>query len=103
MISRDFYENENTDAYIHITLTDEDDIPDAIGKLRSIYPNIMKLDYDNTRTRRDSTIEVSAGAEEKKPVELFAELFKAQNNTDLSDVQRGFVSTLIAEIWEDAN
>lgn len=102
LISRDFYEDKNTDAYIHITLTDEDDIPDAIGKLRSIYPNIMKLDYDNTRTQRDSTIEVSAGAEEKKPVELFAELFWTQNNKDMTDVQRCFVSSLIEEIWGDA-
>lgn len=41
----------NTDDYIYVTLTDEQDIPDAIGRLRILYPNIMKLDYDNTRTR----------------------------------------------------
>ena len=45
------YADTNTDDYIHVTLTDEDDVPDALGRLRSIYPNIMKLDYDNLRTR----------------------------------------------------
>ena len=35
----DFYKDMNTDDYFHITLTDEEDIPDAIGKLRCIYPN----------------------------------------------------------------
>ena len=42
--------------YLHITLTDEQDIPDAAGKLRAIYHNLMKLDYDNLRTRTDNTV-----------------------------------------------
>ncbi len=54
--SRNFYCGMDTKAYLHITLTDEDDIPDAIGKLQSIYPNIMKLDYDNRRTRSNALI-----------------------------------------------
>lgn len=52
LTSRDFYMGTAVDDYLHITLTDEEDILDAIGKLRSIYPNVMKLDYDNKRTRR---------------------------------------------------
>ena len=56
------YQGTNREDYLHITLTDEEDIPDAIGKLRVIYPNLMKLDYDNTRTRRSQTI---SGAEEQ--------------------------------------
>ena len=44
------YINTDTRDYMHIILTDEEDIPDAIGKLRAIYPNIMKLEYDNART-----------------------------------------------------
>ncbi len=34
---RDFYKNTTLpEDYIHITLTDEEDIPDAVGKLRSV-------------------------------------------------------------------
>ena len=33
-----FYRGTAVDDYLHITLTDEEDILDAIGKLRSIYP-----------------------------------------------------------------
>ena len=58
--ARSFYEGSRTDDYLHVTLTDEEDQPDAIGKLRAIYPNIMKLDYDNQRTR--SAAAVTAGA-----------------------------------------
>ena len=39
------------DDYLHVVLTDEEDVPDALARLRTIYPNIMKLDYDNRRTR----------------------------------------------------
>ena len=60
----------NTDDYLHITLTDEEDIPDAIGKLRCIYPNIMKLSYDNLRTRAAGTVRGTAEVEEKSPMEL---------------------------------
>ena len=49
LTAKSFYEGTATDDYLHITLTDEEDIPDAMNKLRVIYPNLMKLDYDNTR------------------------------------------------------
>lgn len=45
------YEQTNINDYLAITLTDEEDIPDAINRLRSIYPNIMQLTYDNLRTK----------------------------------------------------
>ena len=53
---RTFYTNTPTDDYLHVILTDEDDVPEAVGKLRLIYPNLMKLSYDNTRTREDNDL-----------------------------------------------
>ena len=94
------YQGTATEDYLHITLTDEEDIPDAIGKLRVIYPNLMKLDYDNTRTRQSQSI---TGAEEqarKSPLELFDELYEKQNNQPMSEEQRAFAERLIEEIWE---
>lgn len=95
------YESTNTEDYLHITLTDEDDIPDAIGKLRSIYPNIMKLDYDNLRTRGSGTVDAIENIESKSPFELFAELFKQQNNQDMSEEQEEIMRNLIDKIWEE--
>ena len=45
------YENTNTEDYVHITLTDEEDIPEVFSKLRTVYKNLMKIDYDNLRTQ----------------------------------------------------
>lgn len=85
--------------YMHITLTDEDDIPDAIGKLRAIYRNIMKLDYDNRRTRFRSDVLGTQDIEEKTPLDLFAEFYVLQNNQSMTGQQQAYVANLIAEIW----
>ena len=56
--------------YLQVTLTDEQDIPDAIAKLRSIYPNILELRYDNARTRAFGEITAEAEPERRTPMEL---------------------------------
>ena len=94
------YINTALEDYLHITLTDEEDIPDAISKLRVIYPNIMKLDYDNTRTRHDPTVHI-AEAESKSPLELFCDFYKQRNGRDMTGEERSFVSDLIENIWEE--
>ncbi|MEA4893965.1 MAG: exonuclease SbcCD subunit D [Oscillospiraceae bacterium] len=100
--SRSFYSDMDTNAYLHITLTDEEDIPDAIGKLQSIYPNIMKLDYDNRRTRTNAEIIGADDMESKTPIELFSEFYEKQNNQPISAEQGAFMSELIEKIWGEA-
>jgi len=99
---RNFYCGMDTNAYLHITLTDEEDITDAIGKLQSIYPNIMKLDYDNKRTRTNAEIIGADDVEIKTPIELFSEFYEKQNNQPISAEQCAFVSELIERIWGEA-
>lgn len=94
------YEGTDTDDYIHITLTDEEDIPDAIGKLRVIYPNLMKLDYDNKRTRKNSDIGKVQDVGCKTPLELFAELYEKQNNQPINEEQLKFMNELIEKAKE---
>lgn len=97
----DFYKDMKTDDYLHITLTDEEDIPDAIGKLRTIYPNIMKLSYDNLRTRAAVTVRGTAEVEEKSPMELLKEFYELQNNQPMTDEQEEIARGMMEEIWED--
>ena len=97
---KDNYINTNTDDYMHITLTDEEDIPDAIGKLRVIYPNLMKLDYDNKRTRSSAKLDIIENIEQRSPLDLFAEFYEKQNNQSMTDGQSEFMKSLIESIWE---
>lgn len=92
---KSFYQESPNDDYLHIILTDEDDIPDAIGKLRRIYPNLMKLSYDNKRTRANGIVDGGAATEQKSEIQLFEELYEKQNNQLFSDEQREFLTQLI--------
>ncbi len=102
LISKSFYDGTSyREDYIHITLTDEDDIPDAVSKLRIVYKNLMKLDYDNRRTRaRGQSEAVAADVETKTPLELFDDLFALQNNQPMNEQERGYMSQLIESVWE---
>lgn len=96
------YENTDTRDYLHITLTDEEDVPDALAKLRVIYPNLLKLDYDNRRTRTQNQIMGAEEVEQKSPLELFAQFYQLQNNQPLTLEQRTLVKDLMEQIWEGA-
>lgn len=101
LMLKSFYENTSlTDDYVHITLTDEEDIPDVITKLRVVYKNIMKLDYDNQRTKKSSEINLINDMDSKSPLELFDTFYELQNGKHLSDTQRVFLKNIIEEIWE---
>lgn len=95
------YANTDTRDYVRITLTDEEDIFDAVGKLRAIYPNLMKLDYDNARTRQNQTVTISGEEEEKDPLTLAEELFVMQNNKPMSDEQKEYMHEMIRRVWEE--
>lgn len=95
-----FYENTTwQDDYMHITLTDEEDIPDALTKLRVIYKNIMKLEYDNRRTRHSAQIIGASDVKSKSPLEHFEEFYELQNGQPMSDEQRAFLTEIIESIW----
>ncbi len=102
LISPDFDCGGANDDYIHIVLTDEDDVPDAVGKLRSIYPRIMTIEYDNTRTRMMNTVEMSSDKplRAKSSEELFEELYELQNGTCLTDTQKETVREIMSELQE---
>lgn len=95
-----FYEGTSyREDYVRITLTDENDVPDAIGRLRVVYRNLMKLDYDNERTRKGAD-EFELPVEKRTPFELFSEFFEMQNNKPMSKEQADLAMELIEDIWE---
>ena len=102
LTSLQYYESkpELRESFVRVTLTDENDIPDAIGKLRSIYHNIMELNYDNKRTQTNNSIVVNKDDGKKKtPVELFAEFYETQNGeSSLTTEQQAFISEIMERI-----
>lgn len=98
LMDKKTYEGETVDDYLYIVLTDEEDVPDALGKLRTVYPNIMKLRYDNTRTRTEQVIDDGVVLEGKSMIELFDELYEKQNNQPMNDEQRAFMLDVIGTV-----
>ena len=96
-----YTDNPIIENYLRITLTDEEDIPDAVGRLRMIYKNLMRLDYDNKRTRANNVITGAVDTETKSAYELFAEFFEKQNNAPMSDEQSAYMKELIEKIEEE--
>ncbi|MBR5577903.1 MAG: exonuclease SbcCD subunit D [Lachnospiraceae bacterium] len=97
---KSFYENTSYQQdYVHITLTDEEDIPEVLTKLRVIYENIMKLDYDNVRTRHNAVISSASAAVKKSPLEHFSDFYQLQNGQELNEEQSSFLEEIIRGIW----
>lgn len=103
---KDYLDNilslEASDDYMFITLLDENVI-DAMGKLRSKFKNIMTLDFDNKRTKEDLIIDNDKDLEDIATIDLFAKFFKLQNNQDLSDKQRAIIESIVERIDENAS
>ena len=98
--AKSFYENGNCEDYLHVTLTDEEDVLDGLQKLRVIYPNIMQLEYDNRRTRENPELTAAQAVEQKSEMELFMEFYELQNNQPMSQIQEEFVRNIIREVKE---
>ena len=91
---------ELRESYVRVTLTDENDIPDAINKLRTIYHNIMEVLYDNKRTRTKSIVVNDIDAtKQKTPTELFAEFYEMQNGeSSLTAEQQSFIDEIMERV-----
>ena len=101
LTARSFYEHTTYRSdYLHLILTDEQDVFDAMSRLRTIYPYLMTLDYDNARTRAAGGMSVPAETEQRTPPELFEALYQRQNHRPMSDVQRAYIAQLMEQIME---
>ncbi len=94
------YEGTDVEDYIQAVLTDENDVVDAMAKLRVIYPNLMKIKYENKRTSQQRDVTDAQDVEKKSPIELFEEFYEKQNNAEMSQEQKKFVTECIEAIWE---
>ena len=103
LMARSYYENTDLPgSYLRVILTDEEDIPEAMGRMRQVYPYIMKLDYDNTRTRSIRSPLEQRSEPGISPLGLFLQLYEVQNNQPVNEQQDAWLRELIGEIWEES-
>ncbi|MCI6594116.1 MAG: exonuclease SbcCD subunit D [Firmicutes bacterium] len=98
--SPEFTARRKGDDYYRVILTDENDVPNALSRLRRrFYENLMILEYDNARTSSDVRIEAEEGEEEKEPIEVLGDLYQMQNGREMSLLQKETAEKLIRRIW----
>lgn len=104
LLDKDVYKDTNLDDYVCAVITDNDYVVDAIGKLRGVYKNILKVEYDNDRTIINSDIgDIQDISKNLSPKELFSDFYKKQNNIDLDKKRERIVNDIIKEVMDEAN
>ena len=98
--SRAFYESVDAQAYMHVVLTDEEDAPGALARLRAVYPNLLRVSRDNRAARSLGQLPAMEEAAAQSPLELFAAFYERRNGAPLSGAQKDILQKLIADIWE---
>lgn len=83
-----------SDDYIRCILTDKEALLDPIGQLRSVYPNLMTLEFEQRETECET--EITIDAEDIKPDELFSRFFQKQNDREMNETQQ----KLLQKIWK---
>lgn len=95
LLRPEVYQQADPEDYLHVTLTDEGPVPDAIGRLREVYPNIMRLDFEQQKTAEIEEDDIRP--EGKAPEELFAEFFVLQNGREMDEAQQAAVEQIFKE------
>lgn len=100
LMLKENYEGTNREDYLKIILIDENEIPNVMNKLRTVYKNILQLEYDNMRTRSSENIVLVENVSMKSELELFAEFFEKQNGQTLDEEQAEYLRNLIEQLKE---
>lgn len=94
-------ENGFLQDFYYLTLTDENDVTNAMQRLQTVYKNLLQLDYDNKRTQANAELEITEDLVEKTPLELIDDFYRLQNNQELSEDQKQYLTNLLSEMGGD--
>ena len=89
----------NHEDFIDITLTDENEVMDAISTLRSVYPNVLKISYENMATRAAEEIEKLGKLDKQNPQEIFEKFFNSRRGREMTAEEKEYMNSLIEKIW----
>ena len=88
----------DTDDLIYATLTDEETISDVMGICQQVYPNTVKIDYDNTHSRLVEQVDISDIAGNKSFSELISEFYRLMYGCEISEEELAIMKTAAREV-----
>ncbi len=85
------------DDFIYVTLTDEDPLNDAMGIFQQVYPNTVKIDYDNSHTRSMEQVDLSNMAENRSFSELVGDFYRLMYHCEMSEEEMKYMKLAAQE------
>ena len=103
LIKEENYISTNREDYIRAIITNEEPIFDAIGQIKKIYPNTLRLDIDNSKMNVNIDVKMSDldNIKKKDEIELFNEFYKFLNNKDLDEKQLKIMKNIVSEVKKE--
>lgn len=100
LLKEENYKGTNLEDFIRAIITNEEPVYDAIGQIRKIYPNTLRLDIKNSKSAQnlESDFTKIDNIKQKDELELFDEFFEFQNNVNLNDKQKEIMRKIIDEV-----
>lgn len=103
LVKEENYKGTNREDYIRAIITNEEPVYDAIGQIKKIYPNTLRLDIENSKMNSSIEKELSNldNIKKKDEVELFNEFYNFQHGKDLNDIQLDIVKEIVKEVKKE--
>lgn len=96
------YQDTNLNDYMKVILTDEEPGYSPLARIRTVYPNTLKLEVMNSKTINNlNEIHNIEKIKEKGELDLFKEFYKYQNNVDISERECEIVKNIIDNLESD--
>ena len=86
-----------TEDFIYATLTDEDMVNDVMGIFQQIYPNTVKIDYDNSHTKQIEQVDISKIAENRSFGELIGDFYNKIYGCEISEEEMDIMRMVARE------
>ena len=104
LIKEENYKGTNREDYIRAIITKEEPVYDAIGQIKKVYPNTLRLDIENSKMNSSIEKELSNldNIKKKDEVELFNEFYNFQHNQNLNETQLDIVKEVVKEVKKEA-
>ncbi len=97
---KDLLDKKNVTApedFIYATLTDEEIIIDAIGIFRQVYPNTIRIDYDNSHSREIERSDISEPTDNRTFDELISDFYRQIYGCDISEEEMAVMKAVAGE------
>jgi len=98
LMSKSSYTDSDRNDYLHITLTDNYEQPNAFYYLREVYPNIIRFDIEQKDGKASEYNATINEYKDKTALEIFGDFFKQQNGKELNTEQSEFIADILSDI-----